>query len=416
MNGTLNGEPLARFRIRIPEQGPWVFDCSTVTGTTFTGRVTIKVGSTTLIGTIRPESSGAMVGDDAYRIVAGAGGWGTSVSLPGHHNDAGVRRKAIAAEVAALVGETIGMFATPDQTFGVDYAPRTGTASRVLEDCAAGVKWYVDFAGVTNVQDVAVTTADPNLVHVLDYSPLSKIATIGLDDLAALRPGMRLPADSRFTDTLIVREIDVLCSGDSLLAYAWCGNAGAGAGSRLSRLMRAAARRATDDRIWGKWRYRVLRQADDGRVDLQSVAKETPDQILVPQRIAVAVRANFKPGQIVLVEFLEGRATLPRITAGDDSGAPGFFAESIELGGPGTQSPIAIAGSLVQSGGIGQQISFSDAAGTPLVLCYAGVPPVAAPPPYYVSFSLTPPVPLVSAQPLMGAVMTGSKTAKAGPP
>jgi hypothetical protein len=227
--------------------------------------------------------------------------------------------------------------------------------------------------------------------------------------------------DDRFDKPYTVRELFIVSDGASLTCRAWCSDVDT-LESKLDRTFGNLVR-SYDQRAWGKWRYEVLSMSTDGRVNVRALSNQAPvpDANLVQQSPGFGgAHVEYQPGAVVLVEFLEGDPSLPRIT-GAENWVGGkrheqSYPESVELGGPGTQSPVSIAGSLVQSGGILQYITFSDSSGTPLVLCYPGSPPLApAAPPYLVSFGKVPPTP-VSAQPLMGAVMTGSKTAKAGPP
>jgi hypothetical protein len=116
---------------------------------------------------------------------------------------------------------------------------------------------------------------------------------------------------------------------------AWCGGGEHELG-RLAALMRTIARRATDGPLWGKYRYRVVSQAADGRVDLQAVRKDAglPDAKLVRQWPGVAGSAlELAPGAEVLLEFIEGDPAQPIITAYTGRGGTGFVPTSITLGG-----------------------------------------------------------------------------------
>ncbi len=89
-------------------------------------------------------------------------------------------------------------------------------------------------------------------------------------------------------------------------------------------------------------RYRVVRAQGD-RYDLQAVRKgEWPD--LVPCAVmggAAGYKANLALGSIVLVSFIEGDLTLPRITAFEEPGQPGFIPISIKISGDAGPVPAA---------------------------------------------------------------------------
>ncbi len=89
-------------------------------------------------------------------------------------------------------------------------------------------------------------------------------------------------------------------------------------------------------------RYRVVRAQGD-RYDLQAVRKgEWPD--LVPcgvQAGAAGYKANLALGSIVLVAFVEGDPTLPRIVAFEEPGQPGFVPISIKIAADAGAAPAA---------------------------------------------------------------------------
>ncbi len=127
-------------------------------------------------------------------------------------------------------------------------------------------------------------------------------------------------------------------------------------------------------------RYRVVRAQGD-RYDLQAVRKgEWPD--LVPcgvQAGAAGYKANLTLGSIVLVSFVEGDPSLPRITAFEEPGQPGFIPISIKISADSGPAPAAArVGDLVRgliapgpiTGVITGQGPFTGTFATPLeVIC-----------------------------------------------
>lgn len=91
-----------------------------------------------------------------------------------------------------------------------------------------------------------------------------------------------------------------------------------------------------------KVRYRVIQAVGD-RYNLQAVRKgEWPD--LVPcavQAGAAGYKASLALGSVVLVEFVEGDPTLPRITAFEEPGQPGFVPISIKIAADAGIAPAA---------------------------------------------------------------------------
>lgn len=92
-----------------------------------------------------------------------------------------------------------------------------------------------------------------------------------------------------------------------------------------------------------KVRYRVISASGPDRYDLQAVRKgEWPD--LVPCAVApgaAGYKANLTLGSIVLVEFVEGDLALPRITAFEEPGQPGFVPISIKIAADAGSAPAA---------------------------------------------------------------------------
>lgn len=329
-----------RCELHVPGIGPWYADLDFDDTAALSGRVTITSGSTSLVGTVSPAYSGAFLGASRVRVVAGGAGWGQDLVQKAYHNDAGVKSVTVARDAALAAGEVLGSFLPATAYMGVDYCrARTGSgvtcpASRVLADAAHGTPWRVGYDGVTVVEHVSETDIDPRIARVIDPVDVrARLLTLGIDDLSGVRLGMRIQ-DDRLDSVYVVREYRVLAYGSSITAQCWC--APSEGAARLPRLLGAIARAATDDHIWGRWRYRVVSQASDGRLSLQAVNKTSrlPDQILVPQMMgAPGVTADLKAGATVLVEFLEGDASLPCVTGYSPQSDQQFVPTEIILGG-----------------------------------------------------------------------------------
>src|SRR5690606_23653254 len=102
---------------------------------------------------------------------------------------------------------------------------------------------------------------------------------------------------------------------------AWAGGNESARG-RLEDALRSIVRRSTDDRLFGAWRYRVVRMRGD-RVELQAVRRDAglPDVLPVSMWPGLAgAHAELTGGAEVLVQFIEGDRTMPIVThfAGKD--------------------------------------------------------------------------------------------------
>lgn len=327
---SVGGKRATQARLFVPHQGPWFVEAELDEPQVPSGPVEIRLADLILSGTVKPRSAGAFAMGASLRVVGGAGGWATLCPPKHYHNDARVRALQVANDAAAAAGETLGTFEPGEATMGVDYVRRAVEASRVLEDAAAGIPWWVDYQGTTNVRLRPAGTVEG--ATVLGYDPRARVLSLAATDLTGIAPGLEV-IDERVPEPQTIRDLEVVVSEGSLRVNAWCAD-GERAGGRLGGLFRALARRATSDRIWGKWRYRVVSMAPDGRVRLQAVSKSAglPDVLPAPQHAGAAgVHAELAPGAEVWVEFGEGRPTFPIVTGFATKGATGFVPTSLSL-------------------------------------------------------------------------------------
>jgi hypothetical protein len=385
---SIEGHRVNRLRLHVGNTGPWFAELDLDEALALSGQVEIRFGDLTLKGTVQPGAGGVFTLSARLRVVASAGGWGQVVSAKGYHNDAGVKAKTVAEDVAREVGETIGTWAPGSERLGHDYLRRVSAAATVLEDAAGGVPWWVDNEGNTNV--APRPAGEVAKVELLNYDPMTRFAEVSLDNPGDVVIGSMLE-DERLEEAQTVREIEFRMESDSLRAFCWCGG-GESSDARLPGLLKAIARRATDEKVFGKWRYRVVSMGPDGRVNLQVVRKASglPSALLVPQWPGVAgAHAELTNGAEVLVEFIEGDVSSPIVSGYVGKGGTGFVPLSLSLLG-GTR-PIAR---------VGDQVSMFMTPGVPVpVAGLIGVPPAITP------FNGTATFP---APPLIGVIGTGN--------
>lgn len=402
---TCNGQRLTALRLEVANVGPWIADLDFETAPDVAGAVEIHAAGLVLRGTVIADQSGVHLEQRKVRVVAGGGGWYRHVSRKSYHNDARIKARLVAEDVAREIGETIGDFTPAVERIGVDYVRAAGPASRVLEHVAGdGVPWWVDYEGRTCVGPRAATPLTSESLDVLKYDPRNRTLEFAIEDPGLVQVGAVI-AEQPLGEPQTIREFELRVDADHLRVIAWCGGSERERG-RLAGLLRAIARRATDERLLGKYRYRVVLQRDDGRLELQAVRRDVgmPDLRLISIWPGVAGAAiKLSPGTEVLVEFVEGDATQPIVTHFVHADGPGFI--PIELAFAGSSQRAARQGDLVQSGGVG----------TAVVL--APVPPAVGGPvttgvPYLVSFTTNPGDVGPLAKPLFGAISTGSPKVK----
>lgn len=312
---TLGGERVACVRLHVPNVGPWFADCDFDDSPTFVGRQTLKIGDRSFVGTLDPRFDGTFGGRRRCRLVAGANGWGNLLKSKDYHNDAGAKAKAIADDAAREVGETIGTFAPGSERVGADYSREARAASVALEDAAGGVPWWVDYAGVTQVRARPATALSSDACQVLEFDARARVANLEIDDAGAVGIGSTL-VDERLGSPQVVRELEIRVDGDGMRAVAWCGGVADGR-SRLAALLEAIVDRIVARKLFGKYRYRVVKVAGDGRLSLQAVRKGAG----LPDLLPITIWPGFAAGEVnpresseVLVEFLEGDRKIPAVT------------------------------------------------------------------------------------------------------
>ncbi len=409
---SVNGRACTAVKLTVANVGPWHAEVDLEDEAELGGgaSVTLKIGPTlALVGTIVATQSGAHATQRKCRIVGGGGGWGRLVRAKNYHNDALVKARLVAEDAAREVGETIGTFVPAADRIGRDYVRQARVAAGVLEDVIGdGVAWWVDYAGITHAGPRPATPLAVSAYDVLAYDPRSRVLTFSVDDPAVVRVGAVL-SQPPLTGAQTIREYEVHIDAESMRVVAWCGGSADEPG-RLAGLMRSIARRATDDCLFGKYRYRVVAMRGDGRVELQAVRKGAglPDVQPLSQWPGVAgAHAELAPGTEVLVEFIEGDRTQPIVTAYTGVGGPSFSPTSLAFCE--SEQRVARQGDLVQSGG----------PGTTIIFCPTTPPPIPTPvplmtfTPYLVSFSSLPSDIGPLAKPLYGAISTGSPKVKA---
>jgi hypothetical protein len=339
----VEGVRATAMRVHVPSQGPWSVDADLESDAALSGRVTVKIGELTLSGTVDAERAGAFGLQRRVRVVAGAGAWGRSVTPKNYQNDAGVKALNIAQDVAREVGEALGAFAPAAERVGAAFARTRGPASIALDRAAGTVGWYVDFAGITQVGARAGTPADPALVHVLAYDPRDRCLTLAVDDPRAVTIGTVI-SDVSLPEAQTVRELEFVVTPEAFRVRAWTSPA-----ASLQAAFRELVGRLVADKLWGAWRYRVVRMSGD-RVELQSVrsAAGLPDVLPVSVWPGVAgVHATLSPGAECLVQFVEGDRTMPVVTHFAGKDGTGFVPVELVIGGP-AGAPAARQGDPVE--------------------------------------------------------------------
>ncbi len=316
---TVAGRDCTSLRVVIGYQGPWHAEVKISSAEPLPAGpfgVTIAIGDTTrLVGTLVADADGTQALTRSARIVGGAGGWTNTVAKRGYHNDAGVKARLVVEDLARDTGERLGATFVPRaERMGVDYARRAGWATRALTQAIGGdgIAWWVELDGSTHVGQRPATAPAATAYQVLAYDPAQRVCTISVGDPATIPIGATL---SQGLDTPgVVRELEWEASGESQFQVtAWLGGSGAQPG-RLAGLLTTIAQRALDSREVAAFRYRVISQESDGRVNLQAVRVAAGYPDIAPISVwpgIPGVWAKIAPGTECLVVFVEGDPAQP---------------------------------------------------------------------------------------------------------
>jgi hypothetical protein len=315
---SIDGHRAARALVHVPGRGPWFADVDLEGDPDLSGRVTLALGELELEGTVRASQSGTHGLQRRVQVVAGGDGWGTLLAAKAYHNDSRIRARTVAEDAAREGGEELGDFAPAAERIGIDYVRQSGPASRVLEDVIGGVPWWVGYDGRTHVGARSSSAAAAGSYEVLEHDPRDRVVTLAVDDLRSVVIGSVL--SDGLDEPQTVRELELDVGPERVRVRAWCGE-DAGFGHLLG-LFRAIARRSTEDRLYGLWRYRVVQMSGD-RVELQAVRRAAGLPDILPISMWPGIGGGYcepQGGAEVLVEFIEGDRTMPIVThfAGKD--------------------------------------------------------------------------------------------------
>lgn len=331
-----NDQALTRLVLHVPNVGAWFADLEFAEAPTMAAPPwTIKLGDLVLVGTPQPDANGAFGERRRARVVAGAGGWGTSIPSRSYHNDIGVKAETVVRDAATAVGEHLGTVTPGVERLGIDFVREAGPAARALEAAVGVTPWWVSYDGATHIGERAEVEA-PAEVQILDFDPLTNRATLTCDNPSAVTIGTRLI--DRTDSPRIVRELEFIAKADSFRVSAHCGN-DARTRSHIAEALIAIARKASNEKLFGVYEYRVINMQVD-RVKLQAVRADdgVPDAAPISLCFGVpSAQATLTRGSIVYVFFVGGRRTEPRIMGYGGKGSPGYVAERLDLGGDSAQ-------------------------------------------------------------------------------
>jgi hypothetical protein len=307
---TLNGLRVVSVRLEHPWRGAWVADLDldpdVVALAPTSGKATLTIGTTPLIGTIDSRASGVFSSKAKARLVGGGNGWDKTVTRQHYHSDAAVISTQLYATTGVQVGEVVTDLVP--RPLGNDWVRTTGPASQVF-DLPSPVEWHVDLTGVTIVGPRLPALPDLTL-EILHFDPTTQIAELSSD--AIVFPGTVLVDPRLGPAPLTVRTVTQVFDGTRSRAYAACGGA---PDQDLAEVLRTAVKAFVGPHT-RQYRYRVVLPEGGVRYALQAidVLGPMPDMIPVDEWTGVSgLSADLALSLEVIVEFTNGDPAFPRV-------------------------------------------------------------------------------------------------------
>ncbi len=315
----LNGHAATAAALTVPGAGLWYAGIDLADEITLEGAVTLQILDTTWEGFV--IAGGAIDGRARYRIVAGAGGWGSELSPRAYANDAGITAAKLIADVASEAGEPSPV-GVPTKALGVHFN-RPALPASFLLNLLFPRAWYAQADGVIAFGDRPLLNAAP--FPVTDRNPAAQCTVLALTDSATgLLPGTA-------TEFGTAADVEIELTDEGIRARLYASAASSRRADAYARIVAAVDPAA---RFRGVHEYRVVTQTGE-RLNLQPVRSRAalPDLARVPVRAGVpGCKALHALGSQVLVAFLDGDPSRPAVVGFDDPSQPGWMPLQLELG------------------------------------------------------------------------------------
>lgn len=208
--GHVDGIRITSGSITIPRHGAWTADLVLADESEHGAQSTLVAGDLELRG-VAVRSRG-FAGDRRLRMVGGAGGWMKTLKPRAYHNAAGLRLSMLLGDAAIEVGETVSI--ANDVTVGEYFVREAAPAQRLLRQLA-GLGWWIDGAGVTQVRP-RPTGPIKSEFTLINFDGATSKAIIATDALANWMPG-RSFSTSTLPDAQTISMVRMKLAGDGKL-------------------------------------------------------------------------------------------------------------------------------------------------------------------------------------------------------
>jgi hypothetical protein len=298
--------------IIMPYTGAWVADLTFADTTELASTAALTCGDLTLVGTIYRQAEFA--GQRVARIVAGYGGWHRTAPARAYRLSGAVSLSLVATDLANEVGEKVSV--GTDRVLGDYFVRETAPAQRILRQLA-GLGWYVDNAGVTQIRTRPSVGVTGDFL-VQSFDPAHGELVVSTESYSEWQPGNTF-SNALVTDTQTIGLVRIETDNEGKLRHTVLVG---GPDTDLDRMMSAIRELVRGEvsrlQFLGIYGYVVL-SSDGDTVTCRPInaSLSLPPLVSIPLRNG-ASGLDCKPhsGDVLAVAFLDGEPTQPRVMGG----------------------------------------------------------------------------------------------------
>lgn len=335
--------------ITIPFTGLWVADLTFADVNEIATTDVLSVGDLSLRGTVFRQA--VFAGQRTARVVGGFGGWLKSLPARAYALPGGVRVKMVLGDAAAEAGEQLSV--ATDSVIGDYFIREAAEGQRVLRQLA-GLGWFVDTAGVTQVRArPAATILGDYLVQ--SYDGARGEFVISTESYAEWQPGNTFE-NALVTSPQTVGMVRIESDNDGTLRHTILTVGPEGDADRMLGPIRALIRSEVPALTFlGTYSYIVVESTDTVATCRPENPGTLPAVVKVPLRNGVAgMQATPASGARIALVFLDGDPSRPRMMGGLEPAGTAravvCYGDTVNAGAgevvisPGTVQTIELAG------------------------------------------------------------------------
>jgi hypothetical protein len=176
------GARAAMVSLVVPRYGRWSADVLIALDDAVPDVGALVFGNLTLRGAVRRQA--LYGGSRSLRLVGGFGGWQKDVPAQQYKLSSGVRASLLLGDAARIVGERVNV--PSDRVVGDTFTRANAPAAQLLAELA-GLVWYVDASGMTQIADWPTGQIRSEFI-VVDQKGGAGVVKVATEDYAEWMP------------------------------------------------------------------------------------------------------------------------------------------------------------------------------------------------------------------------------------